>query len=494
MAGPKINVNRYRLITLLYVVFVCLSVLNIPVSLLDSNIHLIKTLEYQERNRLEEVKFADKVIQSQDSSLFKDTAKVYFEIQKAIHSCYLTIDSVDQIIKQKFSAIGTSVEQEFNSKRKIESFLVKDSLLERMKSSLFGLISLLDNKPFQLDTAIKSLTPIATIVKNHSGKEIDWETYLFLHKPTAISYMQIKRIKVLLLDNEYLYQNAALRTINLIPAFYSIKDNQVFAFPQDKASASQIINNKTSEANNSRDSIFKKSMDSLQKIKNDLSDSIRKIDQSRLEQKSKDYIEKNRFDDITQKIVKAFRTENYYLGIPNLFLTNFPFQLGKDILLEVTPAANIIKSNDDYKIIFLTQGKHSVKFFDLRDGKQIEIINLTIDVSLLPPPQVKLAGDNNLRDLISIKDLFIANRLSGILVLPNLDYFPGRITGFRMTRITTQKEQQSVYNYGEVFQNQIHGLIKNLEKGDLILFDRITLSMQDGTTRTTNSIVFKIDE
>ena len=43
-----INRNRYRLITLLYVIFVCLSVLNIPATYLDSNAYSIKTLEYQE--------------------------------------------------------------------------------------------------------------------------------------------------------------------------------------------------------------------------------------------------------------------------------------------------------------------------------------------------------------------------------------------------------------------------------------------------------------
>jgi len=187
MAGPKVNVNRYRLITLLYVVFVCLSVLNIPVSLLDSNIHLIRTLEYQEKNRLSEVNFANEVINSQNRSLFGDTAQIYFSIQKAIHRCYVTIDSVDKVIEQKFAAENTSFDKEFNSKRKIESYLVNGSLLVIMRKSLFDLVDFLDQQKFQLDTAIKSLVPVVPIVMNHSGKELEWDSYLFLHKPTAIS-------------------------------------------------------------------------------------------------------------------------------------------------------------------------------------------------------------------------------------------------------------------------------------------------------------------
>ncbi len=46
--AAKINVNRYRLITLLYIVFVCLSVLNVPTSLYQGNLYVIKTFDHQE--------------------------------------------------------------------------------------------------------------------------------------------------------------------------------------------------------------------------------------------------------------------------------------------------------------------------------------------------------------------------------------------------------------------------------------------------------------
>ena len=67
-----INRNRYRLITLLYVIFVCLSVLNIPATYLDSNAYSIKTLEYQEKERIGQVDFANRLIAEQKEKLTKD--------------------------------------------------------------------------------------------------------------------------------------------------------------------------------------------------------------------------------------------------------------------------------------------------------------------------------------------------------------------------------------------------------------------------------------
>ena len=83
--AAKINKNRYRLITLLYVIFVCLSVLNIPATYLDSNFYAIKTVEYQEKARVEQVNFANRLIAEQKDKLIKDTAKIYLDIQARIH-------------------------------------------------------------------------------------------------------------------------------------------------------------------------------------------------------------------------------------------------------------------------------------------------------------------------------------------------------------------------------------------------------------------------
>src|SRR5476649_885320 len=211
--AAKINKNRYRLITLLYVIFVCLSVLNIPATYLDSNFYAIKTLEYQEKARLAAVDFANRLIAEQQSKLKTDTAQVFLDIQARLHKSYEFMNGFDQMIVKKLAAQNTTVWKEFNSKRKTEEIFLEDSTIYKVQNELFSLITYLDSKPFQLDHAVKDFIPIKTMIVMQSGKDVEWARYLFLHKPTAISYFQVKRLKLLLLDNENLYQNAALRTI-----------------------------------------------------------------------------------------------------------------------------------------------------------------------------------------------------------------------------------------------------------------------------------------
>lgn len=496
MAGPTININRYRLITLLYVIFVCLSVLNIPVSLLDSNYHLIKTLEYQEKSRLRDVAFANEVINAQESSRFKDTAKIYIAIQSRIHSCFQVIDSIDRSIQKKFADDGSSVFKEFNSKRRMEDLLVKDSMLEPIRRALFALTRYLDTQPFQLDKSIKTLVPVTDTVQTQSGSLLEWDRYLFLHKPTAISYMQIKRIKVLLLDDEFVYQNAALRTINFVPAYYSESEKRAYV-NRAYAQSTQVVDNKEtidslrridSSINKKREDSLKRMEQRLEKQQNELSR------QEKEKEKASNNKSAEQFDDFFQQIITSMHAEHLYVGISNAVLQDFKYVMGKDFMLEIMPDAEVSRSNNDYAVVFKKSGDYVFRFTDKRNGANKMIFEKKAHVSLLPNPIVRLSGDNNLKDLISVKDLFNANRLSATIGVNDLTGFPGRITGFRVTRITKTKEQASVYNYSEVFQPAVQNLIRGLEKGDLVLFDRVTLTLQDGTTRSSNSIVYKIDE
>lgn len=495
MAGPKININRYRLITLLYVIFVCLSVLNIPVSLLDSNYHLIKTLEYQEESRLKDVAFANEVIAGQDQTKFNDTARTYLDIRDSIHKCYVVIDQVDSAILKKFAALNTSLDKEFNSKRKIEEILVKDSLIVRMRGALFGLVSFLESKPMQLDSSIKMLTPVIPMVKTRSSSsDMEWDRYLFLHKPTAISYMQIKRIKVLLLDNEFLYQNAALRMVHFIPAYHSESTQQTF-IRHDAVHVSAptpVANEEQDSSSQARANSKEKAV--LDSMRNAATQFMQKISRLETEKANERQNVLKEFDNFFQQVVAAMHAEHLYVGITNPLLQNFGYELGRDFTLEISPAANIARDKKDLNVVFRTPGDYKLRFTDLRGGDGKFIFERKVHVSLLPNPVVKLSGDNNLKDLISVRDLFVANRLVASVNANDIDYFPGRITGYRVSRITKTKEEISVYNYGEVFQAGTQQLLKSLIKGDLLLFDRLTLAMQDGTTRSSNSIVYKIDE
>ncbi|MFN9589570.1 MAG: hypothetical protein ACK56A_04195, partial [Bacteroidota bacterium] len=113
----NINLNRYRLITLLYVIFVCLSVLNIPSSLLDSYHYSIKTVEYQIKATLDQVEFANKVIQDKEMQLSaSDSARVFLGIQNRIHESFLKAKAFDDNLNKFLKSKGSDIDKEFNSR------------------------------------------------------------------------------------------------------------------------------------------------------------------------------------------------------------------------------------------------------------------------------------------------------------------------------------------------------------------------------------------
>jgi hypothetical protein len=463
----KINQNRYRLVTLLYVIFVCLSVLNIPASFLDSNIYLIRTLEYQEKERLLQVDFANKVIETHKEQLSGDTTAVYIRIQNRLHKSYQWVDSMDHIIQATFAKEGTNVYAQFSNKRKIEEIFLKDSLIYRLKKEMFLLQDFMAVQPFRIDNAIRDLLPIQEDLKTQSGKKVSWEQYLFLHKPTAISYVQVKRIKLLLLDNEYVYQAAALKTIDYLPAFFSRKENRVFI---DKKEDQVLLLNQPP------------------KVKE-----IQPAAPVAPEVKTPAPAEnKNEFDNLYQKIISSLHVENLYVGIANTMLKDIDVAAQKDFSVSVDPSADINQSGSNYNITFRKSGDYTIRFTDKRGGTDKLLFEKKIHASLLPNPSVRLNIENATKDVLSAKDLLTLNRLVSSMDLGTAQPFPGRINGFRFTRIAKNGEKQAVENYGEVFRGPSQELMGQLQRGDIIFFDNITIYLADGTTRTPNPILYKI--
>jgi hypothetical protein len=500
--AAKINKNRYRLITLLYVIFVCLSVLNIPATLLDSNYYSIKTLEYQEQARLKQVNFANRLIEEQQLKLISDTARVYINIQARIHKSYEYMDRYDQLIQKTMADQNTDVFKEFNSKRKIEALFLKDSNVYKIRDEFFDLIRYLNTQPFQIDQAIKKLVPVSEVVITQSGKELEWERYLFLHKPTAISYFHVKRLKLLLLDNENIYQNAILKTIGYLPAYYSEAENRAV---MDKAnSVPTVIDNSAL-----RDSIRKADSAAnavrTARANPDKAENTAKVVPKDATAKYPKYpvqadsvyskaTNTDNFDQFIQRIITSLHSENYFVGIANPVLKEFNYFLGTDFGFEIVPkGGEITQVGFNYSITFRNTGEYTFKFTDKRNGANKQVFEKKVRVYLFPNPLVKLNGDNNIvREIVNVKDLFAANRLVGYLNINDLPNFPGRINGFRVTRIGAKEDKRSIYNYGEVFGPELQNLITTLQKGEFILFDNITCSMVDGTTRTANPLTFKI--
>lgn len=469
-----INKNRYRLITLLYVIFVCLSVLNIPATLLDSNYYSIRTLEFEEKSRQEQVNFANQLISDETEKLANDSAKTYLAIQDRIHKTYEMMDKFDQEIQKKLADQKTDVYQEFNSTRKMEEiFLEKEGAekkenIEKVYDELFELVKFLNGQPLQIDSSFKNLVPVRAIITTRTKKEVEWKRYLFLHKPVAVSYFHIKRIKLLLLDVENIYQLAALKTIGYVPAFYSVQNNTSVLFKQGEM-------NKVSDAQKQAE-IMKRMKEEVNKNTSNASSEVATN------------------DELTKRLRNALQNENFYVGIKNQILKSLNYSATGDFSIEVTPEATINKTANDYYLYFKKPGVYTVKFTDKRKGISKPLFDKKVEVNILPNPLIKLNTENMTNNIINVKDLLSANRLIAYMGAAMFKNFPGRINGYQVIKISTDGKKQTVYNYGDVFQPASQSLIGSLKQGDIVMFDMIQINMFDGTTRTANPMTFKIVE
>lgn len=470
-----INKNRYRLITLLYVIFVCLSVLNIPSSLLDSNYYSVKTMEYQEKARQEQVNFANQLISDETEKLANDSAKTYLAIQDRIHKTYEMIEKFDQLIQKKLADQKTDIWKEFNSMRKMEQIFIekegndKKSNIQKVYDELFELVNFLNSQPLQLDSAIKTLIPVVAIITSRSGKDYEWDKYLFLHKPVAVSYFHIKRIKLLLLDVENVYQLAALKTIGYVQAFYSIQNNTTVLFKQGEMS-------KVSDAEKQAE-IMKRLREEVNKNTSNASSEI------------------STNDELTKRLKNALQNESFYVGVQNQILKSLNYSATGDFGIVVTPdnSVRMNQSKNDYYLSFGKQGLYTIKFMDKRTKANKMLFEKKVEVNYLPNPLIRLNTESMNNNIINVRDLLNSNRLIAYMGSSQFKNFPGRINGFNVIKVG-KDGKKTTQNYGDVFSPASQSLIGSCKQGDLIIFDEIQISMSDGITRKANPMTFKIVE
>lgn len=486
----NININRYRLITLLYVIFVCLSVLNIPSSLLDSYFYSIKTLDYQIKATLNQVGFANNVIEDKKMQLSaNDTAKVLIGMQKRIHRSFQNVQAFDENLQKYLKEAGTNTQDQFNSRKFTEVYYLKDSGIYKIQKDLVDLVTFLKSQPYQVDRAVEELIPMSDPIRAQNDSYKEWASYLFLHKPTAISYFHIKRIQLILIQNEHIYQNAALRTIGYQPSYYSEKEKEAILF-QPNTNTTQNIEQE-------------KLLDTFAKTPNPSPKPPAAVATPKFPVQSDSTKEEasntDNFDEFIQRIITSLHTETFYVGIQNPVLREFNYLMGVDFDFEITPSAAVKNINNTYFIKFPKVGQYTLQFKDKRKGSRKISFEKKVIVQLIPPPQVKLSGDgsNYFREIATVKDLFNANRLVGYLQTYDIPNFPGRINSYYVTRIPKENEGtplERILNYGDVFSAEIQKMLRKLKKGDLLLFDNIQVSMIDGTSRTASPLTYKIIE
>lgn len=454
MAEGHVDVKRYQIISLLYIVFICFSVISIKISILDSNIYTIRSLQSLDKEEYKKINISNKIIEDNIALLQKNAkAESYLKIRTRINASYKVVSEVLKHVDDEFANNKTDIFKEFNSKNLIEEILKSDRGIKVLEKDLFELSDFIKKSPYKIQTSLDSLIPIQKEITTIKGKVEDWDYYLFMHKPTAISYMQLERIKLLITKTQLLYQEAALAEIGYLPTYFSQFNPKLYVL-------------KSSVKEYKEEDIIKPG----QKV-------ISVNDQV--------------FDDLFQNILASLHAENIFVGLNNTLLSEFNYNLGKDFELEINPKVNLVKAANNYKVVFNKKGEYTLRFYDMRKERKV-LFEKKIMVNALPDPVVKVKGDNLSNYSISVKDLISAERLEARLEINNLNFFPGRINSFKVVRIHNGKEEESVNNYGELFQSPTQKVLGALVKNDLIIFDNLNMSLIDGSTRTAAPIVYKI--
>jgi len=456
MSEGQVDVKRYQIISLLYIVFICFSVINIKISVLDSNIYTIKSLQSIQKEELKKVDISNKIIEDNYDTLSKNTkAASYLKIRTRLNTSSKIVYDVIKHVDDEFVKNKTTLLKQFNGRNLIEEILKSEKGVKLLEKDLFDLSEFIKKSPFKIQTSLDSLIPIQNIVTTIKGKEEKWDYYLFMHKPSAISYMQLERIKLLITKTQLLYQEAALAEIGYQPTYFSQFNPKLYVL----------------KAN----------------VKDYKEEEIVKPGQKVIS------VNDEVFDDLFKKILASLHTENIFVGLNNTLLSNFSFMMGKDFEVEILPKVNIMKANNNYSVVFKKTGEYMLRFYDLRKEKKV-LFEKKIMVNPIPDPIVKVRGDNLSNYSISIKDLLSAERLEAKLEINNLNFFPGRINSYKVIRIHNGKEEESVNNYGELFQSPTQKVLGALKKNDLLIFDNVNMSLVDGSTRTSAPIIYKITD
>jgi hypothetical protein len=95
MAEVHVDVKRYQIISLLYIVFICFSLINIKISVLDSNIYTIKSFQSIDKEELKKVNISNKIIEDNIGSINNSPKAVsYLKISKRLSKSAIVVTEV----------------------------------------------------------------------------------------------------------------------------------------------------------------------------------------------------------------------------------------------------------------------------------------------------------------------------------------------------------------------------------------------------------------
>ncbi len=453
--------KRAQIISLLYIIFVCFSVLNIKISILDSNFYSIKSFEVLDKENRTKIDLSNTIINNNyDKINSTASGHEYILIKNRLQKSYDKLNGLLNLINKDFKKNDETLFTQFNKKKLIESTLNSENGIPAIKKDLFELSKFINSSSMKISSYLEEFVPISDSIVNFKGNKQSWESYLFLHKPTAMSYMQLVRIKLLISHTQLLYQEEALNQIGYKPTYFSNE------FPE-----TYDVKNKITAITES----LKMPLNFtpvINPLPNNKSNSLT--------------------DDIFNKILQTIHTENIFAGLNTVLFSDFDLQLGKDVEIEIEPKVNSSYKDKTFIANFNRVGDYTLKFYDLRFGEKKLLFKKIVYANKMPDPILRLKGENLGNFNVSIKDITSSERLEAILTINNLEYFPGRINSFRVMKIHAGIEAETVVNYGELFQSNTQKLISGLQKNDFIIFDNINVSLVDGTSRKPPPLLYKI--
>jgi hypothetical protein len=453
--------KRAQIISLLYIIFVCFSVLNIKISILDSNFYSIKSFEILDKENRIKINLSNTIIKNNyDKINATSSGHTYILIKNRLEKTYIKINNLLDLINVDFKKNGETMFTQFNKRKLIEATLNSENGIPAIKTDLFELSKYINASSMKISSYLEEFVPISDSIINFKGKKQSWESYLFLHKPTAMSYMQLVRIKLLISHTQLLYQEEALKQIGYKPTYFSNE------FPETYDVKNKI--NLIKESVNVPQIL----MANIEPVVNKKSDIL--------------------IDEIFYKILQTIHTENIFAGLNTVLFSEFDLQIGKEVEIEIEPKVNVSFKDKVFVANFNRVGDYNLKFYDLRSGEKKLLFQKLVYANRMPDPILRLKGQNLGNFNINYKDITSTERLEAILTINNLEYFPGRINSFRVMRIHAGIETESVVNYGELFQSSTQKLISSLQKNDFIIFDNINVSLVDGTSRKPPPLLYKI--
>ena len=118
-----------------------------------------------------------------------------------------------------------------------------------------------------------------------------------------------------------------------------------------------------------------------------------------------------------------------------------------------------------------------------------------IRIQTLPDPIVSFGNMKQGKTKMNLYDFQNAKELIPSLNIKEFTIFPGKINSYKILILSASGEKiDEIINQGGSLNSSSNAFLKKVKIGDIVIFDNIYISLNDGTTRNCNPLIVKIYE